>query len=78
MNHPELTDQEHDLLVRIANGQSNKAIGRAYAVTGTCAGRYVRRLCERLGARDRAHLVGLAFAAELLTEADVTPAVSAA
>lgn len=78
MNQPQLTDRERDLIIRVANGQTYTAIGRAYYVGERAARRHVDKLRDRLGARDRAHLVGLAVRARLVTAEDLEQPTAAA
>ena len=78
MNQPKLTDEQRTLLVLTANGQTSKAIGRSFGVSGACASRYIRKLCDLLGARDRTHLVALALLSGLLTAEDIEQPVAAA
>lgn len=70
MKH-QFTDAERDIIIAVANGQSNKAIARDRGIHEITAGRHVRRVCDRVGARDRGHLVGLAFAAGVISPSDV-------
>jgi DNA-binding NarL/FixJ family response regulator len=63
---PALTRREMDVLLRVARGQPNKAIGRELGLTEGTVKTYLRRLRARLGARDRTHAVILAAALGLV------------
>lgn len=54
--------RERDVLVRIAKGMSNPEIGAELGVSSETVKDYVNDLLDIYGARNRTHLVGLAFA----------------
>jgi DNA-binding NarL/FixJ family response regulator len=55
--NPMLTPRELQVLRLVARGNSNKAIGRELGLTEGTVKTYLRRLRQRLGARDRTHAV---------------------
>lgn len=72
-----LTSREIQVLVGIANGLDNGEIGRALFLSEDTVKSHVRRLFRKLGARNRAHAVRLAFDAGVLPiRRRVTPAVA--
>jgi DNA-binding NarL/FixJ family response regulator len=58
-----LTPREQEVLVAVARGQSNAEIGRSLFMSPATAKTHVSRLLTKLGARDRAQLVVLAYEA---------------
>jgi DNA-binding NarL/FixJ family response regulator len=56
-----LTDREREVLQRVALGESNAEIGGALSISPATARTYVSRLLTKLGARDRAQLVVIAY-----------------
>jgi DNA-binding NarL/FixJ family response regulator len=56
-----LTTREHETLVLIGQGLSNTEIAAALFVTPTTVRTYVSRILTKLGARDRAQLVVVAY-----------------
>lgn len=62
-----LTDREKEVLARIGRGESNDEIGRSLYISPATARTYVSRLLAKLGARDRALLVVLAYESGLVT-----------
>ncbi len=61
-----LTVRELECLGFIAEGFSNKAIGRELWLSEFTVKTHVGRLFRKLGARDRAHAVGIAYRTGLL------------
>jgi len=56
-----LTTREREVLQRVALGESNAEIGAALYISPATARTYVSRLLGKLGARDRAQLVVIAY-----------------
>jgi DNA-binding NarL/FixJ family response regulator len=56
-----ITDREREVLTLIARGLSNEEIARALHVTMATTKTHVGRLLAKLGARDRAQLVMVAY-----------------
>ncbi len=56
-----LTTREREVLQRGALGESNAEIGAALYISPATARTYVSRLLGKLGARDRAQLVVIAY-----------------
>jgi DNA-binding NarL/FixJ family response regulator len=56
-----LTEREREVLVEVAGGLSNDEIGRALFMSPATAKTHVSRALTKLGARDRAQLVMLAY-----------------
>ena len=63
---PLLTDRERDVLVLVAAGATNSEIGERLGITNPTVKTYVGRLLAKLNARDRVHLVILAYEAGLV------------
>jgi DNA-binding NarL/FixJ family response regulator len=63
---PPLTDRERDVLVLVAAGATNPEIGERLGITNPTVKTYVGRLLAKLNARDRVHLVILAYEAGLV------------
>jgi DNA-binding NarL/FixJ family response regulator len=61
-----LTERERDVLQRVALGESNAEIGAALYISPATARTYVSRLLTKLGARDRAQLVVIAYESGLV------------
>jgi DNA-binding NarL/FixJ family response regulator len=61
-----LTERERDVLQRVALGESNAEIGAALFISPATARTYVSRLLTKLGARDRAQLVVIAYESGLV------------
>ena len=57
----ELTDREREVLALVGRGLSNEEIARELFLSPATARTYVSRLLAKLGARDRARLVVLAY-----------------
>jgi DNA-binding NarL/FixJ family response regulator len=62
-----LTEREREVLQRIALGESNAEVGAALCISPATARTYVSRLLAKLGARDRAQLVVIAYESGLAT-----------
>lgn len=75
---PQLTDTQRTILTLAANGRTSEAIGRTFGVTGACASRHIRIVCDLLGARDRTHAVALALLAGLLDADEIERPVAGA
>jgi DNA-binding NarL/FixJ family response regulator len=56
-----LTDRERDVLVEVAQGLANNEIAQALHLSQATVRTYVSRLLTKLGARDRAQLVVIAY-----------------
>jgi DNA-binding CsgD family transcriptional regulator len=56
-----LTDREREVLARVAAGLSNDEIGAALFMSPLTAKTHVNRMMAKLGARDRAQLVVIAY-----------------
>ena len=62
-----LTEREREVLQRVALGESNGEIGAALYISPATARTYVSRLLTKLGARDRAQLVVIAYESGLVS-----------
>jgi DNA-binding NarL/FixJ family response regulator len=63
----ELTERELQVLRLMVDGRSNAEIGRELFVSEDTVKTYARRLFRKLGARDRAHAVAMAFRSGLVS-----------
>jgi DNA-binding NarL/FixJ family response regulator len=63
----ELTDREREVMAQVATGRSNDEIAEALVITPATAKTHVSRAMAKLGARDRAQLVVLAYETGLVT-----------
>jgi DNA-binding CsgD family transcriptional regulator len=61
-----LTARERDVLRRVGFGESNAEVGASLHQSPATARTYVSRLLVELGARDRSHLVVLAYESGLV------------
>ena len=56
-----LTDREREVLARVAAGMNNDEIAAALFMSPLTAKTHVNRMMAKLGARDRAQLVVIAY-----------------
>jgi DNA-binding CsgD family transcriptional regulator len=61
-----LTDREREVLARVATGMSNDEIAAALFMSPLTAKTHVNRTMAKLGARDRAQLVVIAYESGLV------------
>lgn len=57
----ELTERERQVLQGMADGLSNKEIGKFHYIAEDTVKTHARRLYRKLGAKDRAHAVSLGY-----------------
>jgi DNA-binding NarL/FixJ family response regulator len=62
-----LTSREFDILELIADGFENHEIAERLVISTETVKSHVRHLRAKLGARNRAHAVAIAFSCRLLT-----------
>jgi DNA-binding NarL/FixJ family response regulator len=62
-----LTEREHEILLLVAAGLSNQEIARSLVISPLTAKTHVSRILGKLGCRDRAQLVTLAYETGLIT-----------
>jgi len=65
----ELTDREREVMALVGAGRTNDEIAEALVITPATAKTHVSRAMAKLGARDRAQLVVLAYETGLVTPA---------
>lgn len=68
-----LTERETEVLTLVARGWSNQEIGAALFVTPATAKTHVSRLLMKLGARDRAQLIVIAYETGLVRPGPLPP-----
>jgi DNA-binding NarL/FixJ family response regulator len=61
-----LTNREREVVAHVARGLSNDEIGTVMSISPTTAKTHVSRAMTKLGARDRAQLVVLAYESGLV------------
>ncbi|MEA2661025.1 MAG: hypothetical protein QOH08_597 [Chloroflexota bacterium] len=66
-----LTPRERDVLVRLADGLDNRSIAKDLGVEYSTVRGYVRSLIEKLGARSRVDVVGIAYRTGLVRRTEV-------
>jgi len=64
---PGVTDREREVLTLIARGRTNAEIAEVLSISTATVKAYVSRLLTKLDARDRVHLVIIAYEAGLAT-----------
>jgi DNA-binding NarL/FixJ family response regulator len=62
-----VTPREHEVLVLVARGRSNAEIAEELHMSPATAKTHVSRILTKLGARDRAQLVVIAYESGLAT-----------
>jgi DNA-binding NarL/FixJ family response regulator len=65
-----LTEREREILVLVAHGLSNSEIGTQLFISPATAKTHVSRVMMKLGARDRAQLVSMAYESGFVTPGD--------
>jgi DNA-binding NarL/FixJ family response regulator len=68
-----LTDRERDVLAEVGRGRSNAEIAEQLFISPLTAKTHVSRILSKLGARDRAQLVVVAYETGLVTPGDTPP-----
>ncbi len=63
----DLTDREREVMALVAAGRTNEEIGEELVITSATAKTHVSRAMAKLGARDRAQLVVIAYETGLVT-----------
>jgi DNA-binding NarL/FixJ family response regulator len=63
----DLTEREREVLAQVGRGLSNDEIARELYISPSTARTYVSRLLAKLGVRDRARLIVIAYETGLIT-----------
>lgn len=71
-----LTHRETEVLRHMADGLSNAEIGRLLFISEDTVKTHARRLFKKLGARDRAHAVGIGYRRRILDPGAATAALT--
>lgn len=66
LDQPLLTDQQRRILTHIALGETNAEIGQRLCLSTETVKAHIVRVFKRLGARNRAHVVHLAYRAGIV------------
>jgi DNA-binding CsgD family transcriptional regulator len=61
LDGPKLTPKEREVLARIVEGDTNAELARVLGISAWTAKFHTANLLRKLGAKNRAHLVTLAF-----------------
>lgn len=56
-----LSERERDILVEMCRGRADAEIGQLLGMSGETVRQYIQSIRQKLGARDRAHAVAIAF-----------------
>lgn len=70
--HRLLTDRKIEIIRLVANGYTNDQIARRLHVSTSTVQTHIRLSLKKMGAKDRANLVGLVYRYGYLTRADIT------
>ena len=68
-----LTEREQEVLRHIGGGESNEELAASLVISPATARTYVSRLLSKLAARDRSHLVIIAYESGLVTPGQSPP-----
>lgn len=68
-----LTEREQEILRHIGLGESNEELAASLVISPATARTYVSRLLSKLAARDRSHLVIIAYESGLVTPGQSSP-----
>jgi DNA-binding NarL/FixJ family response regulator len=61
-----LSEREHEVLALLADGLSLREVSNELVLSPRTVGTHVEQIYDKLGARTRAHAVGIAFRGGLL------------
>jgi two-component system nitrate/nitrite response regulator NarL len=61
-----LSEREHEVLTLLADGLSLREVGTELVLGPRAVGTHVEQIYNKLGARTRAHAIGIAFRGGLL------------